>query len=85
MPSSTNRRRVEIDADVYDMLERHARWLHIPVAATATMLIREGLDRYERDITPGPRRELRDQPPLGSMDAAFVRRLREEAPIQQES
>lgn len=48
MATSPNRRRIEIDSDVYDMLERHARWLHIPVSHTATMLIREGLDRNPR-------------------------------------
>lgn len=43
MSTSANRRRIEIDAQVYIMLEREARWLHIPVASCATMLIRDAI------------------------------------------
>lgn len=52
MPVGKNRRRVEIAADVYDMLEAEARWLHIPVANLATMLCREGVERLQRRTAP---------------------------------
>lgn len=48
MSTSPNRRRIEIDSAVYDLLEQDARWLHIPVASLATLLIREGLERSAR-------------------------------------
>jgi len=52
MPVSPNRRRLEIDAEVYDMLEREARWLHISVTAFATMLLREGVERVSHRFSP---------------------------------
>ena len=43
MLTPRTRRRIEIDADVYTMLEAEARWLHIPVANLATMIIAEDI------------------------------------------
>lgn len=61
MPTSPNRQRIEIDRELYRMLEARAEWLHVPVSILATILIREGLDLYERDIRPGPRSSLAAQ------------------------
>lgn len=51
MPIRASRRRIEIDAEVYDMLEREARWLHIPVTSLATLLIRESVGKRFRGLT----------------------------------
>lgn len=73
MPSSPNRRRIEIDAEVYDMLEREARWLHIPVSYTATMLLREALAKLKRDYPPA----LREVMPESSVEAVALMQERQ--------
>lgn len=52
MPTSPSRRRIEVPVEVYDELERQARWLHIPVTNLATLLLHEGLERMRRDTSP---------------------------------
>ena len=51
MPIRASRRRIEIDAEVYGMLEKEAAWLHIPVTSLATLLIRESVGKRFRGMT----------------------------------
>lgn len=50
MPVKEARRRIEIDAATYDMLEGYAKWLRIPTQRCATMLLTDVLrsrwDKY---------------------------------------
>lgn len=43
MPTTELRRRIDVPIDVYDDLERHARWLHIPARHLAVMYLQEAL------------------------------------------
>lgn len=48
MEPNTTRRRVDIGENVYQELDREARWLGIASGALATLLIRDGLARMTR-------------------------------------
>ena len=43
MPRTT-RKRIEVPEDVYTAIAREARYLHIPVATWATMILQEQCD-----------------------------------------
>lgn len=77
MPSSPNRRRIEIPEEVYDMLDREARWLHIPVTALATMLCREGVERLQQRFSPATliAQEGSPSPTLAELQRRAVDRL----------
>lgn len=47
MPSSANRRRIEIPADLYERLRARAEERQIPVAAYATWLLIDALDGFD--------------------------------------
>lgn len=47
MPSSTNRRRVEVPSDLHDRLSRHAQHFHLNVSALASYLLTKALDTEE--------------------------------------
>jgi hypothetical protein len=42
MPSSANRRRVEIPAGLHARLEEDAKWLYIPLSTYITLLLTSG-------------------------------------------
>lgn len=85
MATTEPRRRIDVRSELYDELERKANWLHMPATALAAMLITEGLQRLDREASrlsaevEEQRRFAPNQAPLNSFDAAFTRRLREEA------
>jgi hypothetical protein len=45
MPTADNRRRIEIDARLYEYLDREARWLHMSITALASMILAEDLKK----------------------------------------
>jgi len=47
LPSSTDRKRLEITASLYAELERHARSLHVSTTALATMLLADAMQAAE--------------------------------------
>lgn len=51
METTPSRRRIDVRSELYEELDRQARWLHMAPSALAAMLITEGLERMDREAS----------------------------------